>query len=148
MESIKKRTSIRKYADREVTDELLNSLLEEAMRTPTMGNLQLYSVVVTRSEEGKKALAPAHFNQPMVTGAPVVLTICADYPGIRQHPLVYECGYRCPALYPDIHQSGRRGGSGNLLPGHHGVYAENDHRHPEVAEAGNASGYPYHRMAG
>ena len=44
-----------------------------------MGNLQLYSVVITRSEEGKKALAPAHFNQPMVTGAPVVLTICADY---------------------------------------------------------------------
>ena len=79
MESIKKRTSIRKYADKEVTDELLNQLLEEAMRTPTMGNLQLYSVVVTRSEEGKKALAPAHFNQPMVTGAPVVLTICADY---------------------------------------------------------------------
>ncbi len=79
MESIKKRTSIRKYADREVTAELLNRLLEEAMRTPTMGNLQLYSVVVTRSEEGKKALAPAHFNQPMVTGAPVVLTICADY---------------------------------------------------------------------
>ena len=79
MESIKKRTSIRKYADREVTEELLNQLLEEAMRTPTMGNLQLYSVVVTRSEEEKKALAPAHFNQPMVTGAPVVLTICADY---------------------------------------------------------------------
>ena len=79
MESIKKRTSIRKYADREVTEELLNQLLEEAMRTPTMGNLQLYSVVVTRSEEGKKALAPAHFNQPMVTSAPVVLTICADY---------------------------------------------------------------------
>ena len=140
MESIKKRTSIRKYADREVTDEFLNRLLEEAMRTPTMGNLQLYSVVVTRSEEGKKALAPAHFNQPMVTGAPVVLTICADYrrttlwaenrkgnPGIRQHPLVYECGYRCPALHADFYQSGRRSGSGNLLPGHHGVYAENDH---------------------
>lgn len=35
--------------------------------------------MVTRSEEGKKALAPAHFNQPMVTQAPVVLTICADY---------------------------------------------------------------------
>lgn len=79
MESIKNRTSIRKYADREISEELLNSLLQEAERTPTMGNLQLYSVVVTRSEEGKKALAPAHFNQPMVTQAPVVLTICADY---------------------------------------------------------------------
>ena len=79
MKSIQNRTSIRKYSSREVSDELLNRLLEEAERTPTMGNLQLYSVVITRSEEGKKALAPVHFNQPMVTGAPVVLTICADY---------------------------------------------------------------------
>ena len=79
MKSIQNRTSIRKYSSREVSDELLNRLLEEAERTATMGNLQLYSVVITRSEEGKKALAPAHFNQPMVTGAPVVLTICADY---------------------------------------------------------------------
>ena len=79
MKSIQNRTSIRKYSSREVSDELLNRLLEEAERTPTMGNLQLYSVVITRSEEGKKALAPAHFNQPMVIGAPVVLTICADY---------------------------------------------------------------------
>ena len=79
MKSIQNRTSIRKYSQREVSDELLYRLLEEAERTPTMGNLQLYSVIVTRSEEGKKALAPAHFNQPMVTGVPVVLTICADY---------------------------------------------------------------------
>jgi len=79
MESIKNRTSIRKYADKEVSNELLYRLIEEAERTPTMGNLQLYSVVITRSEEGKQALAPAHFNQPMVIGAPVVLTICADY---------------------------------------------------------------------
>jgi FMN reductase [NAD(P)H] len=27
----------------------------------------------------KERLAPAHFNQPMVKGAPVVLTICADF---------------------------------------------------------------------
>lgn len=44
-----------------------------------MGNLQLYSVVITRSEKQKEALAPAHFNQPMVKGAPVVLTFCADF---------------------------------------------------------------------
>ena len=57
----------------------MNRLMTEASRTQTMGNLQLYSVVVTRSEEKKKELAPAHFNQPMVTQAPVVLTICADF---------------------------------------------------------------------
>lgn len=87
MESIKNRTSIRKYAEKEVSEELLNRLLEEAERTPTMGNLQLYSVVVTRSEEGKKALAPAHFNQPMVTEAlsssPSVPIIAAPPSGQR-----------------------------------------------------------------
>lgn len=79
MDSIKNRKTIRKYADRPVDDGLLNMLLEEAERTQTMGNLQLYSVVVTRSQEMKQKLAPAHFNQPMVTNAPVVLTVCADF---------------------------------------------------------------------
>lgn len=73
------RKSIRKYSAREVDDLLLNELLGEAEHTQTMGNLQLYSVVVTRDAEMKKRLAPAHFNQPMVCGAPVVLTFCADY---------------------------------------------------------------------
>ncbi len=79
METINTRRTIRKYSDKEVSEELLGRLLSEASRTQTMGNLQLYSVVVTRSKEGKERLAPAHFNQPMVTEAPVVLTICADY---------------------------------------------------------------------
>ena len=79
MKSILTRRTIRKYTHREVSDELLNRLLTEAARTQTMGNLQLYSVVVTRSEEMKEKLSPAHFNQPMVKEAPVVLTICADF---------------------------------------------------------------------
>lgn len=79
MESLKQRRSIRRYSDKNVGQELLLSLLEEAERTPTMGNLQLYSVVVTRDKAMKEKLAPAHFCQPMVTGAPVVLTFCADF---------------------------------------------------------------------
>lgn len=78
MKTINTRRSIRKYADKPVDDQLLRRLLAEAERTQTMGNLQFYSVVVTRSDEMKRRLAPAHFNQPMVTGAPVVLTFCAD----------------------------------------------------------------------
>lgn len=73
------RKSIRKYKAQTVSDDLLNNLLTKAERTQTMGNLQLYSVVVTRSQKMKQKLAPAHFNQPMVMGADVVLTFCADY---------------------------------------------------------------------
>ena len=79
MQTINTRRSIRRYQDKDVDNTLLTRLIKEAERTQTMGNLQLYSVVVTRSEELKPKLAPAHFNQPMVTGAPVVLTFCADY---------------------------------------------------------------------
>ena len=79
MMNIKTRRTIRKYSNKEVSEQLLSSLLEDAARTQTMGNLQLYSVVVTRSDEGKEKLSPAHFNQPMVKNAPVVLTICADF---------------------------------------------------------------------
>ena len=79
MKNLLTRRSIRRYADRDVDEQLLQRLLSEASRTQTMGNLQLYSVVVTRSPEMKKKLAPAHFNQPMVTQAPVVLTILADF---------------------------------------------------------------------
>ena len=76
---MKNRRTIRKYSQQDVDNQLLHQLLEEAERTQTMGNLQLYSVVVTRSEEMKDKLAPFHFNQPMVKEAPVVLTFCADF---------------------------------------------------------------------
>ena len=79
MKNLLTRRSIRKYSEKEVSEELLNRLMNEAARTQTMGNLQLYSVVITRSDEMKAKLAPAHFNQPMVTTAPVVLTFCADF---------------------------------------------------------------------
>lgn len=79
MESVKNRRTIRKYKSQEIPEDLLNELLETAFRAPTMGNMQLYSVVVTRDAERKAKLAPLHFNQPMVTSAPVVLTFCADF---------------------------------------------------------------------
>lgn len=79
IESIKNRRSIRKYKNQEVNPELLNDLLSTASRVSTIGNMQVYSVVVTRNAEMKEKLAPAHFNQPMVKGAPVVLTFCADF---------------------------------------------------------------------
>lgn len=79
MDKINTRKTIRKYSRMDVADNLLRTLLEKAERTPTMGNLQLYSVVVTRKAEMKAKLASAHFNQPMVTAAPVVLTFCADF---------------------------------------------------------------------
>ncbi|MDR0836311.1 MAG: nitroreductase family protein [Tannerella sp.] len=75
---MKSRRSIRKYADKEISEEVMNELLEIAVRASNTGNMQLYSIVITRDKAQKEKLAPAHFNQPMITEAPVVLTFCAD----------------------------------------------------------------------
>jgi nitroreductase len=78
IEKMKTRRTVRQYTDRDVPEALLDELLEVAARASNTGNMQLYSVVVTRDREGKEKLSPAHFNQPMVRSAPVVLTFCAD----------------------------------------------------------------------
>jgi nitroreductase len=73
------RRTIRKYESREVEENLIARILTAGTRASTTGNMQVYSVIVTRDDDMKKRLAPAHFNQPMVTEAPVVLTFCADF---------------------------------------------------------------------
>lgn len=71
--------TVRKYTDKPIDSELLTKLLEATCRTSNTGNMQAYSIVVTTDATLKQQLAPTHFNQPMITQAPVVLTFCADF---------------------------------------------------------------------
>jgi len=71
--------SIRKYSSQDIPESLLNDILGAGIRASTTGNMQVYSIVITRDEGRRKKLAPFHFNQPMVEQAPVVLTFCADF---------------------------------------------------------------------
>ncbi len=73
------RRTVRKYSSRQVSDASLREMLEAASHAPNTGNMQQYSVIITRSEQGKAALAPAHFNQPSVMGASALLTFCVDF---------------------------------------------------------------------
>ncbi len=73
------RRTIRKYTSEPVEDKLLMKLLTACCRTSTTGNMQLYSIIITRDDSMKQQLLPLHFNQRMVTEAPVLLTFCADF---------------------------------------------------------------------
>lgn len=73
-----KHRSIRKFRSTPIPEEMLREILEAATRASTCGNMQLYSLVVTRDAALRAKLAPCHFNQPMVTQAPCVVTVCAD----------------------------------------------------------------------
>jgi nitroreductase len=79
LDFLNQRRTIRKYSDKNIDQQLMTDLLKAAAQSSNTGNMQAYSVVVTTDSELKGRLAPAHFNQPMATKAPAVLTFCADY---------------------------------------------------------------------
>ena len=60
MESLKQRRTIRKYQQKDISSDLLNDLLETSFRASTVGNMQVYSVIVTRDADRKARLAPAY----------------------------------------------------------------------------------------
>jgi nitroreductase len=76
--------SIRSYTAEPVDDDLLHDLLMTGLRSSSSGNMQTWSVVVTRDADQKRLLYEAHFEQEMVLEAPVVLTFCADVFRMRE----------------------------------------------------------------
>ncbi|MCK5464992.1 MAG: nitroreductase family protein, partial [Bacteroidales bacterium] len=71
--------SIRKYKPDAIPGEVMDRVLEAGSRASTTGNMQVYSMVVTKDEEIRKQLWEAHFKQEMVLLAPVHITFCADF---------------------------------------------------------------------
>jgi len=86
------RRTIREYTQEDVGDDLLDDLLKAGCRASTTGNMQVYSIIVTRDEERKREMLPFHFNQKMVTGAPVLLTFCADFNRFSKWCLLNNAG--------------------------------------------------------
>lgn len=72
------RHTVRTFTSEVPSKELIRSIVEAASHAPNTGNMQLYSVVETRSPEQRALLAPQHFNQPAAVNSPVLLTVCAD----------------------------------------------------------------------
>lgn len=79
IDSLLQHKSIRKYKSNKISDELLNKILTAGTRASTTGNMQVYSIIVSRDEQIKEKLWEAHFKQNMVLQAPVTLTFCADF---------------------------------------------------------------------
>ena len=82
MDEIKKQItnhrSIRKYRTEPIPDDILRQILEAGICASNTGNMQVYSMIVTKNEELRKQLWEAHFRQNMALQAPVHITFCAD----------------------------------------------------------------------
>ena len=89
MELLNKHVTIRKFSGKEIEEQLLQSIIYSGTKASTTGNMQLYSVIITKDKSQKEKLAPLHFNQPVAKSAPVLLTFVADF-----NRFVKWCDYR------------------------------------------------------
>lgn len=96
IELLNSHRSIRKYQDREIEQSLLDRIIEAGSRASNTGNMQIYSVVVTRDPKKREELAKFHYGQGAT--APVYLTVCVDVN--RYH---HWCGLRgCDEPYGNL----------------------------------------------
>ena len=79
MKCLYERASVRSFTDKEVTDEVLRSIIDAGCHGATGGNLQPYSIIEIRSQEKKQALMDTGTMQPIVKNAPVNLLFCIDW---------------------------------------------------------------------
>jgi nitroreductase len=76
---IENRKSVRSYEEREIPEDVKQTILQTAMRAPTAGNMMLYSIIEITEQDSKDRLVETCDNQPFIATAPLVLLFLADY---------------------------------------------------------------------
>ncbi|HBX52439.1 MAG TPA: NADPH-dependent oxidoreductase [Bacteroidales bacterium] len=79
MDTIFRHRSIRKYKSTPIKAKVLDYILKAGVRASTTGNMQVYSIIVTKEKAMREKLWELHFKQNMVMQAPLILTFCADF---------------------------------------------------------------------
>ncbi len=79
IETLLNHRTIRKYKKDIIPDDVLNRVLKGGIRASTTGNMQVYSIIITKDQDKRNELCKLHFGQKMVEEAPVLLTFCADF---------------------------------------------------------------------
>ncbi|MDM8516620.1 nitroreductase family protein [Desulfobacterales bacterium HSG16] len=80
MEIIKQRRSIRRYEEKDVSDEMLTTVLDAVKWTPSWANTQCWEVVVVKDQAIREKLqgtiGPKNPATKAVVAAPVLLVLC------------------------------------------------------------------------
>jgi nitroreductase len=79
-----KRRSVRVFEDQEISESIIEQLVDVANQAPTGGNIQPLSIILVRNPEGRKKLAELSGGQPWVEKAPLTMIFCLDFHRIKK----------------------------------------------------------------
>ncbi|OUJ19469.1 Nitroreductase [Methanonatronarchaeum thermophilum] len=74
---IKSRRSVRKFKDKDVSDEAVDKIIEAGVWAPSAGNLQSRDYIIVRDKEVIDELVDAA-GQSFISDAPVIIVVCAN----------------------------------------------------------------------
>jgi FMN reductase [NAD(P)H] len=83
VETMMSHRSIRKYSDRPVSDEDLDTIIRSAQAAPSWVNGQHVTIISIQDPERRKKMAELAGNQKYIMEAPVFLVFCADFHRIK-----------------------------------------------------------------
>jgi nitroreductase len=78
LDIIRTRRSIRKFIDKPVSDEDIESILRAAMASPSAGNLQPWQFLVIKDREILDKVPDIHQYAKMASESPVAIVVCCD----------------------------------------------------------------------
>jgi len=78
MDIIKNRVSIRKFNEKPITEEVLNSIIESAIKAPTAGNMVPYTILKVKNRETLEKLSVSCDHQPFIKDADTALIFLVD----------------------------------------------------------------------
>ena len=77
-ETLENRSTTRSFKPDPVPENILAKIISTSLRAPSAGNMQNYSIIVTKDPQRRSTLSSMHFRQSQAKTAPVLLTFCAD----------------------------------------------------------------------
>lgn len=79
LELIKTRRSIRKFKREQISDEIIDQLIEAMIWAPSAGNLQSRKFYFVFNQTMKEKLVSAALGQRFIAEAPLAIVSCVDY---------------------------------------------------------------------
>lgn len=96
---ISTRKSVRKYSDKQISDDDLRKILESGRLAPSWMNVQSWHFILIKSQENKDLLCELSIGQPQVKNAQALIVCVADKKAWDEAKIT---GIQNPALNPAL----------------------------------------------
>ena len=96
---LNERASLRAFSDREISDDIINEILQATVHAASGGNVQPFSIIKITDKKIMEKIV-SFGNQPFIKTAPVNLLFCIDYYRIKRMAQIEKAPFTVQKAFP------------------------------------------------